>query len=64
MGLKSHLIDFSQNKVMKYFLKSLRSKWKEINTEGYEKTFVLELSLEQVILIGIAVIGLIWIMIK
>ncbi|MCO7317308.1 hypothetical protein PG592_08750 [Riemerella anatipestifer] len=49
---------------MKYFLKNLRSKWKEINTEGYEKTFVLELSLEQIILIGIAVIGLIWIMIK
>ncbi|MDR7782939.1 hypothetical protein RIU05_01650 [Riemerella anatipestifer] len=49
---------------MKYFLKSLRSKWKEINTEGYEKTFVVELSLEQIILIGIAVIGLIWIMIK
>lgn len=64
MGLKSHLIDFSQNKVMKYFLKSLHSKWKEINTEGYEKTFVVELSLEQIILIGIAVIGLIWIMIK
>ncbi|AIH02953.1 hypothetical protein M949_1786 [Riemerella anatipestifer CH3] len=49
---------------MKYFFKSLRSKWKEINTEGYEKTFVLELSLEQIILISITVIGLIWIMIK
>ncbi len=49
---------------MKSFLKHLISKWKEINTEGYEKTIVFELSLEQIILIVITLIGLLWITIN
>ncbi|SDE15643.1 hypothetical protein SAMN05421544_10421 [Riemerella columbipharyngis] len=49
---------------MKSFLKHLISKWKEINTEGYEKTIVFELSLGQIILIVITLIGLLWIAIN
>lgn len=41
--------------------KKLKEKWKEINTEGYEWGFSLEIDLVFLSLIIITIIGLLWI---